>query len=75
MPSEHVLETLEHYLSFFLNESSISRTAHPPLKISLIFEIKAIKYMNLMWNFKTMNKNIVDDMMTYFESSRLIFLN
>ena len=35
--SEHVLETLENYLSFLLmnesiNESSVSRKAHPPLK-------------------------------------------
>ena len=36
MPDEHVLKTLENQLSFLINElinePSVSKTAHPPLK-------------------------------------------
>ena len=32
-PDEHVLETLENELSFFINQSSVPRTAHPPLRM------------------------------------------
>ena len=40
MPGEHVLETLENNISFFINqwinESSVSRMAHLPLKPRII---------------------------------------
>ena len=34
MPGEHVLITLKKYLAFFINQSIVSWTAHPPLKIT-----------------------------------------
>ena len=43
MLGEHVLERLENYLSFFINysmnESSVFRMAHPPLKMKVNLQV------------------------------------